>query len=627
MFKLLKERNFSPFFFTMGLGALNDNLFKSALGILIAYNYPKAEADLYIQLSAGLFILPFFLFSGISGQICDQFEKSHLMKKIKTLEIAVMTLGFFAFLSNNLYLQLVSIFLMGAQSTLFGPVKYSYLPESQKSENLLAANSLTSMGTFIFILLGTVSGGILVSKAILLKFGFMPISISVLILAIVGRIWSSQIPKLESPKRTVLRLNPIRETLRTIKIMNYGPEIFQSIHGISWFWFFGFFFMASLPSFVRDTLKGDEFTSSIFLTIISIGMGLGSIVCNKISEGDLKKGIIPFASSGITLSGVIFAMTPTIETIDSNNFLTFSSLLQSNNLWQPLISLFLVGFFGGAYIVPLYTLLQTKSPEETRSQFIACNNIINAIYMVGAAVCSILLLSLGLKLKEIFLIVSLINLVPGLIFLVKYPSDFYLIFFKLLFRLIYKIEIKTEKQLPKEGPVIIASNHISFIDPLLITAAMNRPPIFVMDQFYFDIKLLQWFYTSARAIPIVPKKVCADGLERAMNEIENRLNQSELVALFPEGYISRDGNMIPFKRGVYELSKKNTQIKIIPVAISGMWGSWFSRFNNGRAMSGLPKRRSFRTKISINIGAPINEEKLSTEHIHDRVLELRGSQK
>jgi 1-acyl-sn-glycerol-3-phosphate acyltransferase len=624
MFHLLKNKNYSPFFFTMGLGALNDNLFKSALGILIAYNYPAEKADLYIQLSAGLFILPFFLFSGISGQICDQFEKSYLMKRVKIIEIIVMSLGFFAFMFNHLPLQLTSIFLMGAQSTLFGPVKYSYLPISQKPKDLLAANSLTSMGTFVFILIGTILGGILVSKDILSIVGFFPISIAVILLSIFGYICSRYIPELERPKTNSIKLNPIKETIRTIGLSSLNKHVKRSIHGISWFWFFGFFFMASLPGFVRDTLKADEITSSIFLTAISIGMGIGSIFCNKLSEGELKIGLVPFASLGISLSGVIFSLTPTIELADKSLLFSPINLIQSGVIWIPLTSLFFVGFFGGAYIVPLYTMLQIKTPKKTRSQFIASNNIINAIYMVSAALCAIIGQRNGLALKDIFFIVSLLNIISGAIFFIKYPSDFYLIFFKIFFKTIYKIKINYKNELPKDGPVIIASNHISFIDPLLITSVMNRPPIFIMDQFYFNIKSLQWFYKSARAIPIVPKKVSEEGLKKAMKEIEVRLEQQELVVLFPEAYISKDGNMIPFKRGISELTKTNKNITIIPMAISGMWGSWFSRHKNGRAMNGMPKRRNLRTKITINIGQPISSQDFDTNKLYDEVKKLRG---
>ena len=531
-----------------------------------------------------------FLFSGISGQICDRYEKSYLMNKIKTLEIIVMSLGFYAFYSNNLYLQLTAIFLMGSQSTLFGPVKYSYLPLSQSGEKLLAANSLTSMGTFIFILVGTIMGGIFVSKDFIESFGLIFIASSVLFIAILGRICSGRIPVIDSPGKIKIKYNPLTETVRTLKLSNFNQHIFRSIHGISWFWFFGFFFMASLPSFIRDTLKGDEFTSSIFLTAISIGMGIGSIICNKISEGEIKMGVVPIAALGITISGLVFSLTPTIELIDPTNMLSLTTLFQGGHLLLPLVSLFSVGAFGGAFIVPLYTQLQIKSPKESRSQFIACNNIMNAIYMVSAAISAMIMLKLGLEIKHMFIIVSLGNIFIGTWFLLRYPSDFYLIFFKLLFKTIYKIKINMpETPLPKEGPTIVVCNHISFIDPLLVTAAMNRPPIFIMDQFYFNIKILQWFYTSARAIPIVPKKVCPDGLEKAMNSVQMRLDEKELIALFPEAYISKDGDIIPFKPGIEKLAKDNPEALIVPMAISGMWGSWFSRHKNGKALNGVPK--------------------------------------
>ena len=609
----------------MGLGALNDNLFKSALAILIAYSYPKGESDLYIQLSAGLFILPFFLFSGISGQICDRYEKSFLMNKIKTLEILVMTLGFFAFYFDNLYLQLTAIFLMGSQSTLFGPVKYSYLPLSQSGANLLAANSLTSMGTFIFILIGTVMGGLFVSKNFINQFGLNFIATSVFILALMGRYFSGQIPTLDNPEKIKINLNPFTETFRTLKLSFSNKHIFRSVHGISWFWFFGFFFMASLPSFIRDILKGDELTASIFLTVISIGMGIGSILCNKISEGELKMGVVPIASFGITISGIIFSLTPTIELVDPTIKLTISTLFKGGNLYIPIISLFFVGAFGGAFIVPLYTQLQINSPENKRSQFIACNNIMNAIYMVSAAILAMVMLQLGLQIKDMFLIVSLINIVIGIWFLCRYPSDFYLVFFKLTFKLIYKITIKLEAPLPKSGPTIVVCNHISFIDPLLVTAAMNRPPIFIMDQFYFNIKALQWFFNTARAIPIVTKKICPDGLEKAMKMVQERLNQSELIAFFPEAYISKDGEIINFKPGIEKLAKDNPGALIIPMAISGMWGSWFSRYKNGKALNGIPKRRNLRTEISINIGKPLTPEGLTKEKLTRIVKDLRGN--
>ncbi|MAW07193.1 MAG: hypothetical protein CME61_02805, partial [Halobacteriovoraceae bacterium] len=408
MFSLLNKRKFWPFFYTMGLGAFNDNLFKSALAILIAYNYPKENADLYIQVSAGLFILPFFLFSGVSGQICDKYEKSGLMRKIKSLEIIVMLLGFYSFYTNNINLQFISIFLMGTQSTLFGPVKYSILPLALDKNEILPGNSLTSMGTFVFILAGTILGGYLVSGKITQNFGLNPIAISVLFFAILGRIFSSYIPIINEKNNFKIKLNPFKVTLEAIKRINTNKHTTLSIHGISWFWFFGFFFMASLPSFVRDVLKGDELTSTLFLTLISIGMGVGSILCNYFSENKLKVGIVPFASIGLTVSALCFSMTET--TFTPTDIDGLSGIENFSLYWKHGLYVFLIGVFGGAYIVPLYTLLQLKTPKSQRSQYIASNNIMNAIYMVSAALTSLILLSIGLEVKEIFITVSILNI-------------------------------------------------------------------------------------------------------------------------------------------------------------------------------------------------------------------------
>jgi 1-acyl-sn-glycerol-3-phosphate acyltransferase len=249
----------------------------------------------------------------------------------------------------------------------------------------------------------------------------------------------------------------------------------------------------------------------------------------------------------------------------------------------------------------------------------------NAIYMVSAAILAMVMLQFGLQIKDMFMIVSLINVVVGIWFLCRYPSDFYLIFFKLTFKTIYNISIKLEAPLPKKGPAIVVCNHISFIDPLLVTAVMNRPPIFIMDQFYFNIRALQWFFNTARAIPIVPKKICPDGLEKAMTMVQERLNQRELIALFPEAYISKDGEIIDFKPGIEKLARDNPDAQIIPMAISGMWGSWFSRHKNGKALNGLPKRRKLRTKISINIGKPVTSEGITKENLTKIVKELRGN--
>lgn len=606
----------------MGLGAFNDNLFKSAIAIFITYNLPSEKADFLVQLSAGLFILPFFLISGVSGQVCDKYEKAKLMKLIKVLEIVIMFFGGIAFINKNVNLLLVTLFFMGAQSTLFGPVKYSILPQHLKGAMLLKGNAYTSMGTFIFILFGTILGGYLVSQNIVVNFEYYAIAISVILFAIGGFAFSIFIPMANAAKpNQIISFNFFRETINTIKLANFNSSTKESIYGISWFWFFGFFFMASLPIYCRDIIKGNEIIATIYLGVISIGMGFGSVIGEKITKGNLRPGIVGIAGLFLTIFAILFS---TISKIQSDKVVDLSILIQKPEYLLSNFYLLSVGIFGGLLIVPLYTQLQLSTPDGDRSKFIACNNIMNALFMVLAAIFSMLLLKFNFEIQEIFLIVAMMNGLYFSAFIYRNPRDFYLSFFDLLIRSIYKVEIYGSENLQSDGAVVIAANHVSFIDPLILTVAVNRPPIFIMDQAYFDLKLLQWFYTSAKAIPITPKKICSEGLKLAMEASEYQLKQGEMVAIFPEGFITKDGNLLPFKDGITRLGRIVPELNLYPVAISGMWGSWFSRHKNGKAMNGFPKRRAFRTKIKVSVGKPIPGPEIIASNVQDIIEKLRG---
>ena len=621
--KNLNSKIFAPFFFTMGLGAFNDNLFKSAIAIFITYNLPENDANFLVQLSAGLFILPFFLFSGISGQICDKYEKSGLMKKIKILEIFIMVLGAVGFLTTNINLLLITLFLMGAQSTLFGPVKYSILPQHLKGELLLRGNAFTSMGTFIFILVGTILGGFLVSTNVIELIGYHGISIGVVIFAILGLLASLYIPTAPAanPNQRIA-FNIVKQTLSTLKLAHYNRKTFDSIYGISWFWFFGFFFMASLPIFCRDIINGNELVATFYLAIISIGMGIGSILGNKLSNGRLKMGHVGISGILLSIFALIFSLS---SKIPGTNPLHYDQLIHYTSYLQSIFSLFLIGIFGGILIVPLYTQLQLTVPDEKRSAFIASNNIMNALFMVSAAIFSMILFAIGLQINEIFIVISVLNFIMFSYYIFRNPRDFYLAFFELLIRSIYKVEVKGAQNFQDTGPVIVAANHISFIDPLLLCVCVNRPPIFIMDQAYFDLKILQWFYTSAKAIPITPNKISPEGLEKAMKQTQEDLKSGEMLAIFPEGFITKDGEIKDFKEGIQRLGATIPELNLYPVAISGMWGSWFSRHINGSAMNGLPTRRSFRTKITVSVGLPIKGPDIIPSTVREQVENLRGN--
>ncbi len=624
MFNLLRQKRFFPFFITMVFGALNDNLFKSALVILIAYNTPKDQADVLVQVAAGLFILPFFIFSGISGQLCDRYEKSNIIRGVKVFEVCIMlaaALGFY--LGNNSFL-LAMLCLMGVHSTLFGPVKYSILPQHLKSDELLAGNGLTSMGTFIAILLGTIIGGSLVTKEIIGQFSIYPISLAIVLAASLGFCMSLFIPR-ATPSDPALKIcwNPLTETYRGMKHAFVNKHVKLAIFSISWFWFFGFFYMASLPSYCRDILNGNEAVATLLLTMISMGMGLGSILTNRLSGGTTRLGLVIIGGFGLFLFS--FDLT-TLKSVAGQGM----PLMGLQDFWQGLygarsaLDFFFVGIFGGMYIVPLYTLMQEKAPLQLGSRVVASNNIWNAVFMVSAAIFAIVCFKFGLIITQIFMIVSITNLLITLFLLARIPEHFYHIFFTWLVKIGYRYSVTGYENLPKNGPVLIVSNHVSFIDPFIVCAAMNRPPRYMMDKAYFDIKILQWFFTTSKSIPVTPKKVDPKLMEEALDAVVAGLKQGDLMTIFPEGFLTNDGQMIPFKDGVERVAKKtDVDVWVVPVAIRGMWGSWFSRIK-GRALQGLPPNR-FRARVELIIGKPIRSELVSTQILYDEVLRLRGS--
>jgi len=623
MFHLLKERRFAPFFISMGLGAFNDNLYKSALAILIAYNLPREQADLLVQASAGLFILPFFLFSGISGQICDKFEKAKLMRLIKVLEIVIMFLAAIGLYFGHIYFLMFVLFLMGLQSTLFGPVKYSILPQHLKPAELLAGNGLVSMGTFIAILFGTMCGGLLVTKDFVANYSTVPLGAGVLLAAIFGAIAAYFIPRAAASDPDLkIKINPMAETLRAIKLSATNSSTLFAILGISWFWFFGFFFMASLPSYTRDIIMGGEAVATFLLTSISIGMGIGSIFTNRICDGETKLGLVIMGGMGLSIfSADLYFTGATTSSSTTATLLSLSGFFAQVTNWRVVLDFFMIGLWGGMYIVPLYTLLQENSPAHIGSRLIASNNIINAIFMVSAAVFAMLMFACGLNILQIFLIVSGLNLAITLFILYKIPEFFYHIVASLLIKAMYRYKVIGKENIPKSGALLVVSNHVSFIDPFLVSAGLHRPPRFLMDKAYFDIKALQWFFTSSKSIPVTPKKINPELMEQALQDVISGLKNGDMITIFPEGFITRDGQMIAFKEGVERIAKE-VDVQVLPVAICGMWGSWFSRVK-GRGLKGLPPNRLW-APVQLRIGKALASQEVSASGLYQEVLKLRG---
>jgi len=399
---LLRSRRFAPLFWTQFLGAFNDNVFKNALVILITFKIATDvnEATLVV-LSGGLFILPFFLFSAIAGQIADKYERSRLLRIIKFAEIMIMTLGAIAFYFSNLVMLMAVLFLMGTQSSFFGPIKYSIIPQLLKEDELLYGNGLVSMATFISILLGTLAGGIIIAQE---PNGTLWLSITVILIAILGWLSSLFIPRAASPDpQLVIRYNLVRETIRIIRFAQQNRMVFYAILGISWFWGIGLCYLAILPTFSKYTLQGDAYLTNFFLTMFSLGIGIGALLCKRLAKAMTGIGLIIPGALGISLFSIMLFIASSVLPLAGSNILSLP-------MFSIGLIVLLIGLFGGLYIVPLYVILQSMSEITHRSRIIAANNIFNTLTMVVVTLATIVAIESGITEKQLFAVVGTLNL-------------------------------------------------------------------------------------------------------------------------------------------------------------------------------------------------------------------------
>jgi MFS family permease len=407
-FQLLSERRFLPLFITQFLGAFNDNVLKNAMVILITFQGARMsgfDPKLMVNACAGLFILPFFLFSATAGQLADKSEKSQLIRLVKQLEIGIMLIAAVGFWLPSLPLLLSSLFLMGMHSTLFGPIKYSILPQHLHEDELIGGNALIESGTFLAILLGTILGGTLIGLG---EDGRHYASAACFTIAVLGYIASRGVPQAPAPEPGLrINWNPLTETWRNLGFAKQNRSVFLSILGISWFWFYGAMFLSQFPAFAKENLGGNESVVTLLLAIFSVGIGVGSLLCEKISGKQIEPGIVPLGSIGLTLFAVdLYFAAPAAGTFTGLSATQF--IAQASSL-RVLADLTLIGVFGGFYCVPLYALIQTRSEANMRSRIIAGNNILNALFMVIAALLAIGLLGAGCSVPQLFLITAVLN--------------------------------------------------------------------------------------------------------------------------------------------------------------------------------------------------------------------------
>jgi hypothetical protein len=619
-FRLLTERRFAPFFGVQFLGALNDNIFKQGLVILLAYQtltFTTLQTDVLQNLAQALFVLPFFIFSATAGQLADKYEKSRLISITVLIELCVMVLGGIGFFLRSLEVLLAALFLSGVQSALFGPVKYAILPQHLREEELIGGNALVETGTSIAILAGLVLGGWVVAQP-----GWGVAGVAAITITVSGAAFalSRRIPSAPPPEpRLRINWNPATETWRNLRFLTTNRTVFLSVLGISWFWFYGAAFVTQFPNLSRNVLLGNEHVVTLLLIVFSIGIGAGSLLCERLSGHKIELGLVPFGSIGLTLFAADLYWALSGYTGGAPVGLREFALDPGH--WRILTDLALIGVFGGFYIVPLYALIQTRSDKSHRSRVIAGNNILNALFMVAAAVLAIALFKAGLTIPQLFLVVALLNAAVAVYIYTLVPEFLMRFLVWLLIHSVYRLEKSGLDHIPEEGPALLVCNHVSYVDALIIAAAYRRPIRFVMDHRIFRIPLLNFVFRTGGAIPIASAKEDPALLERAYDEIARGLEKGDLIGIFPEGRITDTGELYPFRPGIMRALER-TPVPVVPLALRGLWGSFFSR-KGGAAMT-RPFRRGFFSKIALAVGRPIMPRLVTPERLQAEVLALRG---
>ena len=600
------DKKFTGFFWTQFLGAFNDNFFKNALVVLVTFRgitLMGMESEDLVAVVSGLLVLPFFMFSPLAGQFADKFEKSKLVRHVKLLEIAIMLVAAAGFLLKSYILLVGLIFMTGLQSAFFGPIKFSIIPDLVGEKHLTEGNALIELGTFLSILLGTIAGGLATSVPQADTF----IGLMLIVIAIVGYFTARTV--LEVPvadPNLKIQWNPFPEYLSLWRLLKERVAIFNSVLAISWFWFFGAGVLSVLPLYVKDFLLGNENVVTLFLAMFTLGVAIGSMLSEELSFGRVEIGLVPIGSAGLSvflLDLYLVGMPGNSIGAGSTELSTFTSSFAG---WRLMFDFFMMSVCGGIFIVPLYTLLQERSQAATRSRVIAGNNIVNAAFTVLAAVAVVVFYQLGMSQVEIFASFAVMNFLVCL-YIYSVVPEFTLRFYAwILSRTIYSIKTVGLENVPKEGPFVLIANHVSYVDWMIMAGACKRPVSFVMYYKFFSIPIARYFMKQAKVIPIASRKENEAIMESAFEKISFQLRDQEGVCIFPEGTLTDNGELKPFKPGLLKILE-NDAVPVVPVVLHGLWGSIFSRKKD--------KDKTHRRPLTVEFHKPLSPDQIRMEDL------------
>lgn len=618
---LLRSRRFVGLFWAQFLGAFNDNLFKNALVVLVAYQGASLwgiGSEQLVVLSGGIFILPFFLFSATAGELADRFRKSSLVRWVKLGEIGIMLIAAAGFIGGRFDLLFLVLFLLGCQASLFGPVKYSILPQLLSEDELVGGNAMIETGTFLAILLGTIVGGLVIAVG---SAGRWWITALALVVAAAG--WGSSlfVPRTEAENPS-LRIagNPLVPMRETYAVTRRNRTLFLTVLGVSWFWFFGAAALALLPLYAKDVLYGDEHVFTLFLALFCAGTAIGSLLCERLSDRKLELGLVPLGSIGMSVFAFDFFLAGAPPAPAGGALAGPLQFLSEPHGWRIVADLTLLAVFSGFFIVPLNTLIQQRSTNAERSRVIAGANILGALFMVLSSLLLAAFFAAGLTVLQIFAILALMNAAVAIYIYKLIPEFVFRFACWIVANVMYRLRTVGRDHIPMEGPALLVCNHVSFVDWMIVASACKRPARFVMYYGFFKVPLLGWIFRDAKVIPISPAREDEAVMEAAFDRIAAELEAGEVVCIFPEGALTKDGRMQRFRPGVEKIVRR-TPVPVIPMALVGMWGSFFSR-KGGAAM-----RRPFRrvwSRIRLVVGTPVPPEQVTADALAARVAALGG---
>ena len=608
-FALLRQRRFAPFFWTQFLGAGNDNLFKFAFTVMLTYQLqvawlPPAMAGLVI---GALFILPFVLFSATSGQLADKLEKSRLIRFVKNLEIVIMAAATLGFMTLNVSLLLGCVFMMGLHSTLFGPVKFAYLPQHLSEREITGGNGMVEMGTFVAILLGNVAGGLLIA---LPGVGATWVAVGCVGTALLGRLAAQRVPLSPATDPDLaINWNPLSETWRNLRLAREDIVVFRSLLGISWMWFFGAVFLANFPAFAKEVLHGDEHVASLLLVVFSVGIGIGSLACEMLSRRHVEIGLVPLGAIGMSAFSIDLYFAS--RGLPAVALQTVAQFITAPAHWRVMADLGLLALSVGLYSVPMYALIQLRSQPSHRARIIAANNILNALFMIVSSVGAGAMLGAGFSVPEIFLAIALLNAAVGAYIFLLVPE--YLLRFMafLLSRLMHRFKVEGDDNIPVAGAAIIVCNPVSAVDALLLMAASPRRMRLLIDHRFFALPVLGWLFRLAKAIPAPHAKDPA-AYAAALDAADQVLADGGLLCVFLDG----SGAQQPISADVMKIQARRLAL-VVPVALRHLQGSTLSRIGAGAAR----QPRLF-SRVELVAGPALAPAELTAERLQAEVQAL-----